>query len=415
MNVKIYSLGCRLNQYEIESVSTEIKNLGHQIVDDDIQADLFIVNSCVVTSKSEAKTRNLISRSTKNKTAKTIVTGCFAKAVEKKKDVLYLSNDFKYLIPKAIENWDNLDFLFEEEPSRLKYTPPVDSSTTRVNLKIQDGCDHFCSYCIIPLVRGRPVSKPLEDCLSEFEALLKAGYKEIVLSGITIGKYLSEGENLGGLIEKLLLIKGDFRIHVSSIDPDLVDEDFISLFSNPKMVAHLHLSLQSGSNPVLKNMNRRYTKEDFLALVSQIRTINPFFNLTTDLIIGFPGETDQDFQESLEIIEKAGFSHVHSFRYSPRPLTKAYSMKGNIPEAVKKKRSLAVIEKAMAEKNKFYRKFEGREEVLLCEKTTDTYSFGHTSSYLPVTIAKPLVVNQFYKIICRWNEEKKQLTGELVH
>lgn len=412
MKVKILSLGCRLNQYEIESVSTTLLSNGYELIQKG-DADFIVINSCVVTSKSEAKSRNLLNKSKKEALAqKVILTGCFAKKLEKQEQTVFLPNDYKYLIPQIIENWDDFDNIKNQPVSRFHFEPPLDASTTRVNLKIQDGCDNFCSYCIVPLVRGLPVSKDASLIKEEFKALLEKGYKEIVLTGVSIGKYENNGYKLSDLVESLLNIEGEFRLHLSSIDPNLTDTKLISLLKHPKMVKHLHLSLQSGSNKILKLMNRKYSSEDFLKIVNAIKKDLPYFNFTTDLICGFPFEEEEDHQKSLQIIKEAGFSHVHTFRYSKRPLTKAAEMQNQVKEEIKKKRSREIIDLALQHQNQYYQKFQNKESVFLGEKNFKEQSFGHNEYYLPIFISKKVTLNQFINIKLNYNLNTKQLEGE---
>lgn len=414
MTVCIQSLGCRLNQYEIQSISTSLQSKGHRMVDG--PADVTIVNTCVVTVKSEAKTRNLINRAEKqgNDDEKVIVTGCYAKTIKKDGNTIYVPNDYKHLIPDLVDNWDLIDNLQNMEPSRFHYTPPVLASTTRANLKIQDGCDNFCTYCIIPLVRGNPVSRNADEILTEFRTLIKNGYKEIVLTGITIGKYQSEEITLAKLISMLLHEKSEFRLHLSSIDPDLVDDDLIKLLTHKKMVQHLHLSLQSGSNGVLQRMNRKYNREDYLTLVKKIKAVNPLFNLTTDVITGFPGESEKEHAETLELIEAVGFSHVHTFRYSPRPLTPAAEMKNQITEVKKKERSTQVMEISRKLQKKYFKNFDGMESQVLIEKNEEKRSYGLNTYYLPVWIDEKLKENTFFKIKTQVQEKLSSLKGVIL-
>ena len=291
MKIHINSLGCRLNQSEIQSIISVLKHNGHQLTTND-NADVFIINSCVVTHASERKTRTLI-HNAQRKTGPhghVIVTGCFVESFSINKNVIYLSNDYKYLIPDIIDN----DFILPENAfiqSRFSFSPASNSTRTRINLKIQDGCSNYCSYCIIPYVRGNPVSRDIDSILNEFKLLLDKGFHEFLLTGVMISNYSYNNKNLTDLLSKLLEMKGDFRIHLSSLSPQSVDQQFIDLLFDNKMVKHLHLSLQSGCNTILKSMNRKYTTEQYLDILQRIRSVDKFFNFTTDLITGFPGET----------------------------------------------------------------------------------------------------------------------------
>jgi len=412
VKVKIFSLGCRLNQYEIESVSTALQQQGALLVQKDEEADFCIINSCVVTQKSEAKTRNLVYRSQKKTgSQKTIVTGCFAKILKKDENTLYLPNDYKHFIPYIMNHWEEIQGLENLEPSRFKYNPPIHSSTTRVNVKIQDGCDEFCSYCIIPLVRGKPQSRPLDEVLTEIQTLVQKGFKELVITGITIGKYQWQEHNLASLLKKALALEGNFRLHLSSLDPHLVSPNLLEVLNHPQIVKHLHLSLQSGSNQVLKNMNRKYTQENFLNLVSQIRKIHPLFNLTTDIITGFPGETYLDHQETLKTLQKSQFTHVHTFRYSPRPLTAAADFSSLVDENTKKEQSLEIVKMARQIKRDFLKNFHGQQGWFLGEKKTPYGVYGHTDFYLPLFIKNQGIVNQLQPIFYQYNQKEHLLEG----
>lgn len=410
MTVKIFSLGCRLNQYEIESVSTALKQAGMTLTDSEEEADFCVVNSCVVTGKSEAKTRNLIRRA--QKSPKTIITGCFAKLLKKDGNTVYLPNDFKHWIPSLILNWDEIDSLERLKPSRFHYSPPVEASTTRVNVKIQDGCDGFCSYCIIPLVRGKPQSRDLKEILEEVKTLSDQGYQELVLTGITIGKYQCGGVDLAGLLEKILGLSGHFRLHLSSIDPNLITPALLDLLSHSRMVKHLHLSLQSGSNAVLKRMNRQYTREAYLDLVFRIRGRNALYNLTTDVITGFPSESEKDHRDTLTLIQEAEFSHVHTFRYSPRPLTPATNFENPVEESVKKARSLEIMEQSAQTGLQYLQKFHQKEGWFLGEKKTRAGISGHTDYYLPLLLKTGGEVNHLTRICYEFDGEEKILKGK---
>ena len=339
MRVKISSLGCRLNISEIESVSTALKLRGHTIVSEDT-ADVYIINSCTVTSAAEASSRKLWNKARKSisSNAIVIVTGC-ASGLDRYQDGIYfVSNDYKHFIPDLIENIE-IDYVNSTNASRFNYLAPYMSSTTRANLKIQDGCNNFCSFCYIPFVRGNTQSKPIDDIVNDFQKLIDANFIEIVLTGIQIANYNDNGLKLVDLLKKLLSLDGNFRLHLSSILPSAVSNELIDLFDNDKLVKHLSMSLQSGSEKILKLMNRNYSAKYYIDTVNKIKLKYPLFNFTTDLIVGFPKETDSDFNDSLEVMKDAGFSQTHIFRYSQRPQTKAATLEGQISETIKKERA----------------------------------------------------------------------------
>ncbi len=412
MKIKIESLGCRLNQSEIESVSTALQNMGHDIVTSGT-ADIYIINSCAVTGRSERKVRQLIYRAL-DKTGgsdrkRIIVTGCATEAITSDSNITYVSNDHKYLIPEVIEG---IASGYEKmKPSRFGYTAPLKCSTNRVNLKIQDGCNNFCSYCIIPFMRGEPQSRPYNDIISEFRLLLDNGYREIVLTGVNIGKYNDSGRDLGALVSGILELTGEFRLHLTSLDPDSASDELIKLFADRKMVRHLHLSLQSGSDSVLRRMNRPYSRAEYIATVNKLKAIDPDFNFTTDVIVGFPGETDDEFSDTVRLVKEAGFSHIHTFRYSPRPGTEAALMNDAVPEIIKTERSKEIINLYMEQKDNFYKRFHGRSGIFLSEKFRSGVTTGFNEHYIPVEVAEKLPRNEFFNIRTQYSRGSYKLTG----
>jgi threonylcarbamoyladenosine tRNA methylthiotransferase MtaB len=418
VKIKIASLGCRLNQSEIESVSTRLQNMGHEIAKDDT-ADIYIINSCSVTGKSEKKVRNLISRTRESASAreniKIIVTGCSSDDFSGSPDIFFVPNDYKYLIPEIINNNLSLADIIKKTPSRFDYSAPVKSSTVRANLKIQDGCDNFCSYCIIPYLRGKPDSKPSDKILSEFGELLNNGYKEIVLTGVNIGKYNYDKMGLAGLVEKILANhNSDFRLHLTSLDPVSSCDRLIGLYKDPRMVKHLHLSLQSGSDSVLKRMNRPYTRDNYIRVTEKIKQAAADFNFTTDVIVGFPGETEDEFNDTISLAKEVGFSHIHTFRYSPRKGTRAYNMSSLVDEKIKKERSRIITRTALTLKKDYYRKFNSRRTVFLSEKSKENITTGFNNYYIPVETEGHLSPNCFYEVITEFNEKKYKLSGTVI-
>jgi len=415
MKIKIISLGCRLNQSEIESVSTTLQNSGHEITRGE-DADVYIINSCAVTVRSERKTRQLIyqafGRTGYSGRERIIVTGCAPEDISSDNRITYLSNDHKYMIPEVIDGIANETSLMI--PSRFKFDAPVKSSTNRVNLKIQDGCDNFCSYCIIPHTRGLPVSKPFESVIDEFKTLLDNGYKEIILTGVNIGKYSDGKYGLADLAETILSLPGDFRLHLTSLDPESAAESLLSLFGERRMVKHLHLSLQSGSDTVLKRMNRPYNRDQYTSVSEFLKRVDKDFNFTTDLITGFPGETESEFNETLELVKEVGFSHIHTFRYSPRPGTKAAEMENAVPEIIKTDRSRIIIKLFNEQKIGYYRKFNGRSGVFLSEKFNQGVTSGFNEYYIPVEIHQKLPKNCFYPVNTLYDEKRNLLSGTVI-
>ena len=384
--------------------------MGHQITQGD-DADVFIINSCAVTLRSEAKTRRLIHRAAGRPGAKTIVTGCIAGPPSRDGNIYYLPNDYKFMVPDLVADWNLFDRLEPSPDSRFRFAPPLKSSTSRVNLKIQDGCDNYCSYCIVPLMRGEPQSKPAGLVVDEFTRLVDAGYREIVLTGVMIGEYDHSGLDLAGITGRLLDIDGRFRIHLTSLTPIYVTPGLTALLSHDRMVKHLHLSLQSGSDEILRKMNRPYTREEYLSLVETIRNEIPDFNFTTDVIVGFPGETEENFIDTLGLIREAGFSHVHTFRYSPRPGTKAAEMKDSVAEKVKTERSRRVIELYTRQKGEYYARFNGRESLFLSERTRRNVTSGFNQYYAPIEVKERLPRNTFFTVKTRLEPGRLVLSG----
>ncbi len=416
MKIKISSLGCRLNRSEIESVVTRLQEGGHEIVNGD-DADVFIVNSCAVTGTSDRKTRKLVNqsrRAAEERDALVIVTGCGSDPHRDEENLIYVSNDYKYLIPEIIENPEFVNTITERGPDRFGFPAPVRQLRTRVNLKIQDGCDNNCAYCIVPYVRGGPVSKPYDSVIQEFESLIEAGYREIVLSGIVIGMYESEGKDIAGVFKNLLDRGGDFRLHCTSFSPHLVTDRMKDLFTHPKMVKHIHLSLQSGSDRILERMGRRYTRSEYIAVVDDLRNRVPLMNVTTDVIVGFPGETEEDFRQTLDLIKEARFSHIHTFRYSPRPGTEAAEMKDTVTERMKTDRSDAVIALYLNQKAGYYRLFDGGESVFLSERYSGGRMTGFNEYYVPVEVREKLPGNRFYRVKTRFDTDRVCLEGKPV-
>jgi len=407
--IGLISLGCRLNSYESDSIITKLIEEGYEI--DNQDADIYIINSCVITERSVAKTRNVINRCLK-KDAKLIITGCMAKTIEQKDNIIFIPNDFKSKIPEIIKKIDNIIEKNNIEPSRFDYHAPYLTPNTRVNIKIQDGCDNFCSYCILPFVRGSKVlSRPLKDIENEVKILLDKGFKEIVITGLNITKYNYDFYNLNDLLDTLLKINHNFRLHLSSIEPIFINERFIETLMHPKMVRHLHLSLQSASNKILQLMNRKYRIEKVIDAVEKIRDKDRLFNFTADIISGFPGETDEDHKENCKIIDKIGLYHTHIFRYSDRPNTKASTMDNKVNEKIKKIRSNELEKIAKESKIKVLKKFEFKISTVLVEKN-DKDSYGLNEYYIPVHISKKLIQNNLYKVKTYFHNNI--LCGELI-
>ncbi len=257
---------------------------------------------------------------------------------------------------------------------------------TRAAVKIQDGCDNFCSFCIIPFVRGRAASRPADRIVEEARLLADSGARELVITGVNMGRYSHEGVGLAAVLERILGVPGDFRVRISSLEPEPLDDGFVELFANPRMCPHLHLCLQSGSDRVLLAMRRTYRLADYLALAEKLRSRLPLLNLTTDIIVGFPGESDADFEASCRVARDVGFGHIHTFKYSRREGTRAARMDGHVDERVKNERSEAMRAISVESKRQYRQRLVGTVERVLVEKAGAT-ARGYGEHYVPVAFS----------------------------
>ena len=403
------TLGCRLNQFETDALAAQFKRHDYQIVDYDEEADIYIVNTCTVTNQGDNKSRKAINQALKKENDPVvIVTGCM---VNGQKEKLQQLNGVTYFVENAMKTsvFQLVDAHFQGEtmsPDHLQkdlfgFEPADETFHTRSFIKIQDGCDNFCTYCIVPRVRGRAISRPVNDILENIRTVIGYGYKEIVLTGVNIGRYDYNGVDFESLVEKILDLEGDFRLRISSIEPEGFGDKLFDLFSHPKMTPHLHLCLQSGSDRILLAMRRFYNLNTFMSLVDKIRSGYPDFNLTTDIIVGFPGETDEDFEKSCEVARQIGFSHIHTFKYSTRSGTRAERMAEQVPEAVKQHRS-QVIRNISVENKKSYRlSMLGKKQTVLVEKYNSKTKLakGYGEHYIPVEFhSESNPHNQFVRV-----------------
>lgn len=407
MKVGIYTLGCKVNAYESEYIASLFRNRGYTIASFDEDCDVYVINTCTVTNNSDKKDKKIINH-VRNKNACVVVCGCF---VESHKDYNFDGID----IVIGNHNKSNIVDLVEDYFINKKQIKLIDNnimrvgfedmeittfeSRTRAFVKIQDGCENYCSYCIIPFVRGRCRSKDKDKVISEITALVNNGYKEIVLTGIHTGNYGSDlGIKFSSLLKEILEIPNLERLRISSIEITELDDEFFKLLNNPILCNHLHIPLQNGSNRILDLMNRKYTKEEFYEIVKRIRSVREDISLTTDVIVGFPGETDDDFNENVDFIRKVGFSKVHVFPYSKRDGTKASRMDNQIDPNTKKKRTKQLLDISLELENNYYNSFIGKNEKVLIEKVLDGYSYGHTTNYLYLKIPKELKENEIYDV-----------------
>ncbi|MBN2166284.1 MAG: tRNA (N(6)-L-threonylcarbamoyladenosine(37)-C(2))-methylthiotransferase MtaB [Marinilabiliaceae bacterium] len=394
MKVAFKTLGCRLNQYETDSLAAQFQNNGYVVSESELDADIIVVNTCTVTNQSNHKSRNVISHAHKvNPDAKLFITGCMTvshkdQICEKFPSAYIIDNEHKSAIFHAVDSVVktgemNVD---SESYDLFSYQSSFDMFHTRSLIKIQDGCDNFCTYCIIPMVRGRAISRPIVDIIENIKYVLSKGAKEIVLTGVNISRYYYEGVNFSGLLEQILNIDGNFRVRISSIEPDRFDSRFSELVKHPKLAPHLHICLQSGSDNILLQMKRMYSVRDFINIVESVRKQNPLFNFTTDVIVGFPGETDEDFGNTVSISKEIGFGHMHIFKYSVRQNTRAQRMSNHVSDTIKTVRSKQLHDIAEELKKNYFSSLIGVPQQLLVEKVNDCFATGYSEYFVPLVL-----------------------------
>jgi threonylcarbamoyladenosine tRNA methylthiotransferase MtaB len=422
MKVALHNLGCKVNAYETDVMQQKLTENGFEIVNYDENADVYIVNTCSVTNMADRKSRQLLHRAKKNNVeAIVIAVGCYAQmnteqaeldpAVDiiignnRKKDIVsilqnYLKNPHKKIV--EVLDINNVEVPYEE----MKLKSSV--VRTRADIKIQDGCNQFCTYCIIPYARGRVRSRTKENVLEEATTLAKTGCKEIVLTGINISAYGTDFKEknpfiLVELMEALNEIEGIERIRIGSFEPRILTKEFVErLVKIKKLCPHFHLSLQSGSNSTLQRMKRQYTAEEYYDKVMLLRQYFENPAITTDVIVGFPGETEEEFSETLIFLKSVEFFEMHVFKYSRRKGTVADRRTDQIQEIIKTNRSKILLELAKEQSKKYRERFLGKEvEVLFEEEKNilgDTYQIGHTSEYIKVAMKiKEEMLNQIVR------------------
>ncbi|MDD4191917.1 MAG: tRNA (N(6)-L-threonylcarbamoyladenosine(37)-C(2))-methylthiotransferase MtaB [Mangrovibacterium sp.] len=423
--VAFKTLGCRLNQYETDALVSDFDQAGYEVVDFKDQADVVVVNTCTVTNQSDQKSRNMISQVARaNQGAVVVVTGCMAnnykEKLEREERITYVvENNRKSSVLSLVDAHFSGEIVHPENlvADVFRYSPVDKSLHTRSAIKIQDGCDNFCTFCIIPTVRGRAVSRPLPQIIENVKQTLDNGFKELVITGVNIGRYDWEDKNFEDALEAILNVPGDFRIRISSLEPDGFGNHFFDLFQHPKLAPHLHLCLQSGSDKVLLRMRRMYDLKRFSSVVERFKTQYPGFNFTTDMIVGFPGETDEDFRESLDAVSGFGFSHVHTFKYSVRKGTRAERMDNHIPEKIKNLRSAQIRELSDRNRSRYLSGLIGSKQTVLIESIDPKgIARGYGEHYVPVHFkAAGLQPNSFHPVVIRKLEgqgEKAFLFGE---
>ena len=399
--VAFCSLGCKVNQYETNAMAQKFVANGYEIVEFDEYADVYIVNTCTVTNIADRKSRQMLRRAKEiNKDATLVACGCYAQvAKEELKKIpeidLIIGNNEKNDIISIIENHiaqKGTEDIVSDVMYKLDYVElgtTTYTEKTRAVIKIQDGCDRFCSYCLIPYARGHIRSRKIENVIEEIKKVVEEGINEVVITGIHIASYGRDfkGGNIGliDLLEEINKIKGLHRIRLGSIEPTIITEEFVKRLSKlDKICDHFHLSLQSGCTETLKRMNRRYTTEEFKEVTKRLRTKFPNAALTTDIIVGFPGETEEEFNMTYEFLKEIAFYKMHVFKYSQRKGTKAAVMPNQIDGKVKEERGKKLIELSNENEYNYNKKYIGREVEVLFEEREGEYLKGHTTNYIVV-------------------------------
>ncbi len=396
MKVHLKTLGCRLNEAELETWAQAFQKSGHEVTRQAETANLIVINSCAVTGDAARKSRHLIRKvHRENPAAKLVVSGCYATLNQQEAEQLMG-------VDLVVSNQDK-DKLVETSLAKLNFaampamaTEPGETSLftrgrQRAFIKVQDGCRYRCTFCIVTVARGEERSRPLQEVIKEINVLHQQNINEIILTGVHLGGYGSDlSLSLVDLIKAILAETNVPRIRLGSLEPWELTDDFYQLYDNPRLMPHLHLPLQSGSDSVLRRMARRCKTEEFAQIVNRLREMNPLFNITSDIIVGFPGETEDEWQESVDFIKQVGFGHLHIFTYSPREGTKAATLPNPVPEALKKQRSQQLHQLADEMRVKFYQQNLGQQFPVLWEAYYEPVGadkqrvFGYTPNYLKV-------------------------------
>lgn len=384
MKISIITLGCKVNSYESDSLRLALKNLGHEVFDDFVPADIYIINTCAVTNEAERKSRQMVAKCRKlNPNAKIIITGCASQKNSEQfrnlEGVTLISGvKNKLALIDELDLCDTIVTPLDEKYDECYFPEP---SHTRAYVKIQDGCNNFCSYCIIPYLRGRSRSRDIVEIMNEVQALSEHA-KEIVITGIDITDYKIEGKRALPILLKNLE-SNNYRVRLGSIENTLIDDDFIkSLKEISNLCPHFHLSLQSGCDAILKKMNRHYTAEQFYKRVKMLRRVIKNPAITTDIIVGFPQETEEMFWKTVKFVKKVGFASIHVFPYSKREGTVASRMRDQIPNSEKSKR-VEILQAVGAKLHeKYIKKSRRGKHQLLVESVDGGYAWGYTENYI---------------------------------
>ena len=418
--VKFITLGCKVNQYETNAMAQKFLEKGYKIIEEaeEIEPDICIINTCTVTNMSDRKSRQMLRRmKEKNKNTILVAVGCYAQVAKKELNEIpeidiVLGNNEKVNIVEYVEEYikENINEVEIEDVMQSKAFSEFGNITftekTRAVIKIQDGCDRFCSYCIIPYARGRVRSRKKESIISEISQIAEKGIKEVVITGIHIasyGKDFKEEYKLIDLLEEINKIDGIERIRLGSIEPLLITEEFVERLKKlEKICHHFHLSLQSGCDETLKRMNRRYTTDQFRNIVNILRNAYEDVNLTTDIIVGFPGETEEEFSKTYKFLEEIKFYKMHIFKYSPRKGTKAAVMENQIQGNIKEERSKKLIELSNKNEFEYNSEYVGQEVEVLFEEEKSGIYMGHTQNYIMVYCkSKKNLDNKIVNVKCK--------------
>ena len=437
--IAYHTLGCKVNQYETEKIREALERAGSETVPFAAKADAYIINTCTVTGVADSKSRAAVRRALKlNPDAFIVVSGCYAEleptriALIEGVDLVVTNSDKDSIAERVISRFGGSGFQIREEgsgianpgpsvlggpsalsgPSGLPFTQHSTLNTqhlvrprtrTRAIVKVQDGCDQFCSYCVVPFARSRKMSRPMDDVTAELRALAEFGYKEIVLTGIRLGSYQHNGARLPELIRAASSVSGIERIRLSSVEAWEIDDALLDAIDSPKVCRHLHVPLQSGDDEVLRRMNRPYTTGQLEQMIERARKRIPGIGITTDVIVGFPGESEEAFENTCGMVERVGFSRLHVFRYSPRKRASAAEMPGQIDSKTKKQRSETLIELGRLSMRRFAESFVGRTLTVLVEKalpltptlsrqgrgSIDKILTGYADNYVEVVFTGP--------------------------
>lgn len=409
MKFNIITLGCKVNSYESNFMKEALVKNGFSFCNLNEKCDILILNTCTVTDTSDKKSLKEVRRlKRENPNAILVVCGCSVQNDKTKYDDLGINilmgninkSNIVGIIEKYLDDKTPVEYVAKTRDLPFENMEVDISDHTRAYIKIEDGCDNFCSYCIIPFVRGKKRSKDFSLVLREVQHLANNGYKEIVLTGIDTGGYESNGKDLTDLIHEMSKINGIERIRQSSIEITQINEKFINeLKNNKKICDHIHIPLQSGSDSILKLMSRKYDLKYFFDKIDMIRSVRPDISITTDVIVGFPGETEEMFLETMETCKKINFSKIHAFPYSERKGTKASMMDGKVPESVKHERVKKLLELSDSLEKSYYDKFKGKNKDVLIEEVNEFGSKGHTSNYLMVHTNEKLQKGEIYNLI----------------